>query len=177
MSTPEHFKGKKVRAWGPWHKFLEMIGAAPLAVPHGEQYMALKLGTIDGTLTAGTQLENQMLKEVVTAYLDHDQPCTNCTLINLDSFNALPEDIKYMITTYTPLWLTVGSLELYEHEAYIIGQVIRDYDFTLYKWSDEDYGRVKAQCIDELWPEFAQETPLCAQLVEIIKQQHLDHGR
>ncbi|MBA7671380.1 hypothetical protein ES703_79537 [subsurface metagenome] len=66
---------------------------------------------------------------------------------------------------------------LLEQQGYAIGKAVEEYDLKLWTWSEEDIAKLRKGCIEEIWPEFAAETPVCAQIVDIIKQQMIDHGR
>ena len=69
MPSPEELKGRKIRGFGQWLDFIEMLGATPVAMPYADVYMGLKLGTIEGCWTTGTSLEQIKMKEVVSEWL------------------------------------------------------------------------------------------------------------
>lgn len=177
MPDPESVQGKKFRGFGPWSKFLDLIGVTPVSLPFAEMYMAVKLGTVDGVFTAATAIETGALYEVVSDYVFKNTTGANGLLINKDSFNALPEDIQSMINDFTPFFTTIAMLRLFEQEEYVMGQWVNEGTLTIWHWPEEYWMEIRERCLDELWPEFAAASPLCAEMVEIVRQQLIDHGR
>ena len=97
----EDFRGLKIRAYGAeTAKLFKLMGAVPLTMPLGEVYVALQRGLVDGVMTSVDSVHAINAQEVldygtrlvVSAYV----PC-NYVLVNLDSFNALPQDLQQII--------------------------------------------------------------------------------
>jgi len=177
MPNPDAMKGHKVRTWGPWGKYIELTGATSVSMPYSDVYMAVKLGTVEGAWTGAQSLETIKLKEVVTDFVTNPQPCLDCFIVNKDSFNALPEDIQGLIMSDAPYFFAQSCLRAYEHQQWVVAHAAEDYGLELWTWSEEDIKGITERCVEEIWPEFAAETPLCAQIMDIIKQQMIDHGR
>jgi len=94
------FKGHKIRGMGASGEWLAKAGASPTPLPGGEIYMALKLGTIDGTPFPPMILETLKLKEVVK-YITFPglvAPPQTCIVINMDAWKSLPEDVRKKLT-------------------------------------------------------------------------------
>ena len=177
MPDVDSVKGHKIRFWGGWGKYGELMGATAIDLPYGECYMAMKLGTIEGVWTGAQSLDVIKLKEVVTDFVTNPNGCINSLIINMDAWNELPEDIQAMIVRETPYHFTVGGLMLLEQQGYAIGKAVEEYGLTLWTWSDKDIAMLRQGCIEEIWPEFAAKTPLSAELVDIIKTQLKEHGK
>jgi len=171
MPDPESVVGHKIRAFGQWLDYLDLLGATPIALPFTDVYMALKLGTVDGCVTNATALEQIKMKEVVTDYVDFDNTIADAILINMDSFNALPEDIQDMIMDYTPLLMASSDLMFNQAEVYMLQEVLVEYPITFWRWSDEDMKEVRKLAVEQLWPGFADKSPDSARLVEIVMTQ------
>lgn len=105
IRTLEDFKGKKLRTgvlqtiW-----VLQQIGANPTRIPGSEVYMALKLGTIDGAEYAVPATDWNMKFQETTKYWMtpagwHQAGCVSDLMINQESWNKLPDDLKRIVET------------------------------------------------------------------------------
>ena len=99
--TLEDFRGLKIRAYGAeTAKLFSLMGAVPLTMPLGEVYVALQRGLVDGLMTSVDSVHSVHAEEVldygirlvVSAYVPAE-----FVLVNLDSFQALPEDLQKII--------------------------------------------------------------------------------
>lgn len=88
-------KGKKIRAWGIMADYVKMLGATPVSIPPAELFMALKLGTIDGSANTDWYLDAFKLGEMTKYYLlpNPVNPAGNVS-INMDAWMALDEDLR-----------------------------------------------------------------------------------
>jgi len=177
MPNSASVKGRKIRSWGQWGEFLALMGASPVAIPMGDCYMALKLGTVEGAWMGSQSLITLKISEVATDFVMNPHGCINCLLINNDSFNKLPEELQQLIERETPYRFTVGGLELLQQQGYIIGQTAAETGLQLWTWSEEDMAELRRGSIEKIWPAFAEKSALSAELVGIIKQQLKDHGK
>lgn len=101
LRTKADFQGTKIRAWGPWTKFFEKLGASPVETALSEVYEGLSMGTFDGAFTGLPA--HYTLKfyeaceygmEPALIYGDvHD------ITVNLKEWNALPDNLKEAITS------------------------------------------------------------------------------
>jgi len=100
IKTIADFKGHKIRGMGASGEWLAKAGASPTPLPGGEIYMALKLGTIEGTPFPPMILETLKLKEVVD-YITFPglvAPPQTCIIINMDAWKSLPEQVRKALT-------------------------------------------------------------------------------
>jgi TRAP-type C4-dicarboxylate transport system substrate-binding protein len=174
----EALKGKKIRAGGVYGKLVAAIGASPVNMPAGEVYMGLKLGTIDGTILDMGQLEANKLKEVWTNYVVNPNLSViiGSFLINMNSFNKLPDDIKSMIENQADTVLLQNSLNNYVFEEYLATQASKNFPFKRIQWSDSDITKIR-EIGYGLWEPIANQSPRCAKLVEIVRNQMRDLGK
>jgi len=104
LNFPVHkisdFKGHKLRAMGATGEWLKRAGAVATPLPGAEIYMAMKLGTIEGTPFPPMILETLKLKEVVKYIIFPGivAPPNTCMVINMDSWKKLPEGVRKALT-------------------------------------------------------------------------------
>jgi len=92
-------QGLKIRIAGGNAKLVSAFGASPTVIPPAEAYMALKLGTLDAAHWGVSVLDTVKTKEVIK-YLVNKPVAFGGLLdavVNLDKWNALPEDIKNLV--------------------------------------------------------------------------------
>jgi len=177
MPHPDSIKGKKIRTFGQWSDYIDMLGGSPMTIPYSDVYMTMKLGTVDGAWTGCMALESIKLKEVTSDFLAMPNACLDCITINLDSLNALPEDIRYLIMSGTPRHAALHAMYMSQQFRALLNIVKAEGTLNTWEWSSEEMAEIRAQCKDELWPKFASKTPLCQELTDIIEQQLTDLGK
>jgi TRAP-type C4-dicarboxylate transport system substrate-binding protein len=168
LPNPDAIKGKKIRATGIYGELVRKLGGVPVVIPANEVYMALKLGTVDGAIFALENIESFKLKEVYTNYVYY--------IINMDSFNKLPEEIKRLIDHYGKYVQLENSMSVYLYESYVARQASKTYPFKLVYWSDKDVDKVRNIAFG-LWDSVAAKSPRCAKLVNIVKAHMRDLGK
>ncbi len=113
LYAPEDFKGLKIRTMeAPMHmEMMRALGANPTPVPWTELYLALSQGIADGQENPLNNIwdvkmyENQDYLSLTGHIYD-----INLLVVNLEWFNSLPEDYRYIIKTagYTILGYSRG---------------------------------------------------------------------
>lgn len=110
VSTLEDLKGMKIRSTGLSAKITEALGGVPVAMPQSDTYEALQKGVVEGTFTPIETLKGWKQAEVVKYTTD----CTGVgyttgmfVVMNLDKWNALPEDIKKILEEVSNEWIDV----------------------------------------------------------------------
>jgi TRAP-type C4-dicarboxylate transport system substrate-binding protein len=176
--SPDTIAGKKIRATGPYATYVENLGGSAVVLPGAEMYMGLKLGTIDGVIYGKPGLEDWKLKEVLKSWVD--VPNTGIAqvtwLINGDSWDALPEDIKETMDRDTPGIFSIAAQNYWVEAKYAGAAAARDYDFQNITWDAAGVAKGRAAGI-ATWDAEAAKSPTCAQLVEIYKKQARALGR
>jgi TRAP-type mannitol/chloroaromatic compound transport system substrate-binding protein len=105
------FKGMRVRTPGWQMDIMNNLGASVTPLPGGEVYLALERGVIDAAEFSSPAINYPMGFDDITKYVIEPgvhQPSVQCALfINKDSYNALPDDLKWIIdiaAKETQLW-------------------------------------------------------------------------
>lgn len=179
IDSPDAIKGKKMRALGIYGDYVEALGGSATTIPWAELYMSLKRGVIDGYLGGPAGLKDVKLMEVLDYYVV--KPNTNvigCNfLINLDSLNALPKDIKDMIKRDSARVILRYAQDYKMYYRYALAEATEEYGLKQVRWSKEDSARVRKMAIEKLWPKIAAKSPKCAELMEIVKEQMRELGK
>ena len=177
-STVDSLKGKKIRAFGVFGEFWKNLGATPAAIPVNEVHMAMKLGTVDGAQVGLGAIADMQIDEVAKYYLY--APNTNCALscmiINMDSWNALPDDIKEILDRDT----FAIQFGMEARNMHICGELLRaraekESGSIMVSWSDEDTARARTAAYAS-WDTVAAASANTKRLVDIVKQQQRDFG-
>ena len=171
-------KGKKIRALGIAGNYVKLLGGAPVTMPVVEIYMASKLRTIDGCIGGMAYAEDLKLKEVWTHYIVDPNMSTLVTnyLFNLDSWNALPDDIKKIIEDGL-----VAQSNWYTHIKQVTNWSIaqeasRSHGLKLVTLPPEEKAEIMKLAMP-VWDSVAAKSPSCAKLVDIVKKQMRDLNR
>jgi len=174
----EDFEGKKMRAGGPQALFLSAMGGVPVAMPGGEIYMAIKLGTIEGTFwdTGGT--DDMKFYEVIDRAIQPGWCPNQCQeiYVNLDSWNALTQwqrdriDEVFMTNYFKASRMHyIGVLEALK--------AIEDYGGKVIYLSGDEITRMTERCVEKVYPQVAALSAGAAQGIELQKQFLEDVGR
>ncbi len=162
------FEGVKLRMpEGPASDIFRRIGAAPTNIPGSEVYTSLERGVIDGT-DWGTLSMNQDLGYHKIAQYPiypgiHSMPVGDVA-INLDTWEALPEDLKRIFE------LAVRDFNLDMIQTLDSGdigarQAARDDGATLIDWSAEERQKLR-QVAAEVWADYGSKNDLAKRIYE-----------
>jgi TRAP-type C4-dicarboxylate transport system substrate-binding protein len=166
-------KGLKLRAAGIYGDYIKEFGASPTSIPNAEQYQALKLGTIDGTVGGITALWDIKLGEVCKYFVI--KPNLNSVVLsnifNLDAWNALPTDIRETLERDSHYIFAVGADEYNLQWQILKKQAEKSMGITYVSWSDEDISSVRKMAFEKLWPKVAAKSAISAKLVDIVRAQ------
>lgn len=104
----EEMKGLKTRATGLSSKIVENLGGLPVAMSQPETYEALQKGVVDATFCPIETLKGWKQGEVIESVTD-SSPIGYTTsmfvVMNKNKWNALPNDIKKIITDVNQEWV------------------------------------------------------------------------
>lgn len=110
VRTLEDLKGMKIRATGLSAKVVEALGAVPVAMPQGDTYESLQKGVVEGTFGPIEVLKGWKQGEVIKYTTD----CSGVgyttamfVVMNLDKWNALPDDVKKVFEETAQEWVAV----------------------------------------------------------------------
>lgn len=176
----QDFQGKKIRALGVWGDFLAALGASPTNIAGTEVYQALQLGTIDGALYGWSSLSDSNNIREVTQYAITPSMCfcQMATVVNQDSLDALPEDLRSIVDETIRL-ANIGIIG----QAHVVGteKSVRDAvqgGYTeLSPLPEEVIDEMREVAVTQIWEQLAAKSERMARGIEIIKQQNRDYGR
>src|SRR5512135_454813 len=96
VSKMADLKGMKLRSPGGHQtNYIKALGAEPLFMPLGDVYLAMETGTVDGIVTCPPLILAYKLHEVAKHATVLTFGCVSeGTVMNLNSWNKLPEDQK-----------------------------------------------------------------------------------
>ena len=99
INSIEDFKGKQIRvSSGPSSDWLMKLGVSPATVGAAEIYTSLEKGVLDGYAFEWLGLNTYNLQDLTAYYLNVPMSAVpSFTLMNLDKWNALPDDLKAAI--------------------------------------------------------------------------------
>ena len=152
------FNGTKIRGVSsPMMTFATSLGISPVSIAIGELFQAIENNTVDGVITDWHAIRVFSLYEALRYYLDESIGGVNIyfLLMNKDSYNALPDDLKKTIDDNSR-----------DHAASYVGgiwgtfetdvrQLIAENGGEIYKLSDEERANMQqtAENAHEKWIE------------------------
>jgi TRAP-type mannitol/chloroaromatic compound transport system substrate-binding protein len=173
LVTVDDFEGTNIRAIGGMAEVLDKLGAAVTYIPAADLHTSMATGVIDAVSYGKAMDMCDIGLDEVSKYLTYPSIMpyhTGAWIVNMDSWNALPDDMKEMLERV--MWDgyeaigEVGGLEnlmqaesMAEMEAAGIELVALD----------EECMAAIRQATMEVLEELAAEDPYCAEAVEAIK--------
>jgi TRAP-type C4-dicarboxylate transport system substrate-binding protein len=113
VSKLEDFKGLKLRAPGNTGKQVQALGGSPVNIPMGDTFDSLSKGVIDGNISALEAAKTWRLAEACQ-YLVQTwsvfSPACYMLIMNKDSYNNLPADIKAIFDQVSADWVDKQAL-------------------------------------------------------------------
>lgn len=175
--NPEDAKGLKVRgASREMDMVLKAAGASTLSLPSNEVYAAMQTGACDAAITSSTSLISFRLEEVSKAlttgrgksYWYMLEPL----IMSKQIFDALPKDQKDAIMALGAELEQFGTTEAMADDQKVAdvyakkGAKIADLDDAIVdKW--------RAIARDTAWKDYAEKTPISAELMKLAEQVHV----
>lgn len=116
------FSGKKIRTLGNvLPKLLDAVGAVPVSVAFGEIYTSMQTGVLDGAMTDPPAMLSGKFQEVgenlITTGPEQGAKTAIAPvayIVNLESWNALPEDIRKAVEDVAAEMRSVGAAKMAE---------------------------------------------------------------
>ena len=172
----DDLKGKKIRAVGTDAKYITKLCASAVSIPGPELYTAMKLGTVDGciySLSSINVFADIWPYYVVSPNYGGD---VGCFLFNLDSWKALPDDIRTLLERELKYQILASSIYNTTIRLKYCAEAQAKYGTKFITWSDED----KAKAIEagmSFYDELAEISPAAAEAIDIIKLQMREFGK
>ena len=167
-------KGKKIRAYGVNGEFLDLLGASSTYITYAEIYMAAATGTIDAlSFGSGIDLYNLGMGELYD-YINKGffyDPLTVSFIVNMDAYNALPDDLKVIVDTVC----REGGWQLWAGQAGDELMYIDMMGMEIVTWPPEDIATA-TDLAKQLWDKQAQKSPRAKQFVDLIYEYNRTMG-
>lgn len=147
IASLDDIQGMEIRATGLSAKTIELLGGIPVGMAQSETYEALQKGIVKGNLSPVEVLKGWNHAEV-TDYLTRTPFLYNTLFfvtMNLDSWNAIPEDLQEIITETTEKFHQEVGIGLWDMQ-----------NETALTWATEEQGIEVIELSDEekaLWIE------------------------
>lgn len=163
------YKGKKVRAWGPYGKIIASLGGSAATIPGGEIYMALKLGTIDGAFWTTAEVSTLKYYEVAKYFSKPGWIMPNASVyVNLAAWKSLPDDIRKTVQEVNDR-LSFGEIfQKYAAADDDALKVAQQNGMQILTLPDAEVASLRAMALP-IWDEYAKKDADCAKFVKILK--------
>jgi TRAP-type mannitol/chloroaromatic compound transport system substrate-binding protein len=171
IRTIADLEGAKVRVIGEFATLMAKAGAGTMWIPAGELYMALALGTVDIAMYSVDGVIGLGLHEVMNYLIlpTLAQHATGHIKVNMDAWNALPEDLRQIFREaeqYIGRVIYEGFREMWE-------ETIARADELAYEviWlPDEEVEKLRRLAIEHVWPAVAARDELASEAISLIKR-------
>lgn len=178
LRTMDDFQGLVVRAIGAWQDLIAEFGAATTFIPGSEMYMALSLGTIDVATWSVEGFLSYSWYEVAP-YIMRPTISENSLshfLINQDSWNALPDDIKQILEEAYHEVFTVAVFDLYEEEWQNVENLQEELGYEIIDMDESFLIEAHRIAREVQWPEVAEIDDYTREAVAIVERWHAEYG-
>ena len=171
MYTLDDLKGFKVRFYGAQTETMELLGASGVFLPHEETYMAMAMGTLDGSGSSTCIYTGLNLHEVAPYFYGPSWklPEGMDLMVSMDSWQALPDDLKAMLTEAGKVHAYANHHECIWEEGELCFKQFDKWGVTYIEFGDEDVAKI-AEAAVSLFDNFPTEDPRVAKGVEIVKE-------
>jgi TRAP-type mannitol/chloroaromatic compound transport system substrate-binding protein len=173
VHTLDDIAGLKIADLGGYmSQWRSMLGWVPVEMlPASEMEMSLRLGTIDAVAWDSSAITGFGWQSVAPYWISNEGQVTNMiqdTLVNMDSWNELPEDLKEALTGAMEDYFYEVNDRFAEQEAIIqqkvaAGEIIESL-------MDEEFQHAADEAAYEIWDQAAAESEASAKLIELIKE-------
>lgn len=146
VHTLEDLAGMKIRAVGGTAHTMKKLGATPVSMPMPDAYLALEAGIVDGILAPTDVLKGFRLAEV-TSYVTKAPFLYNIVffkVMNLDTWNALPDDIKTIFGLVNERWARWNGEIRTKHTVIGLEYGIAEHGMEVIHLTAEEEARWKA---------------------------------
>ncbi len=182
INTLEDLKGFKVRFFGSMSDFVEHFGASPVMLPHPETYMAIAMGTLDGSGTAWWLFRDLKLYEVCKYFIGPawQVPQGMELWVSKKAWDALPDDLKEIVTKAADEFNDDFARVCDEQEKIMMTKSFKEWKTTYIEWGKEDIDKITNEFsipyLDKIEKDIGGKDPRVAEGVKIVKQFMKDRG-
>ncbi|MFV0439530.1 MAG: TRAP transporter substrate-binding protein [Desulfopila sp.] len=171
----DSLKNIKLRAAGGVStRVAKAWGASPVTMATGEIYPALQRGTVDALLFYAYGLKDYKFFEVAKTFA---QPpvftWADDLWINKDSMERLPVELQEKLKQVAQEWGRWASVEYWPDYEEENQKWCEEKGVHFITWDEDSISRSK-QMLNEVWDWYANESPGCNRLVELIRLQQAE---
>ena len=156
--TLDDWKGMRVRAIGGIGDAMKRLGAVPTSMDSTEVYTALERGVVDAVSLPATYAHASFkLFEISKWFTENLSPGTQAcpTGINLDAWNALPEQYKQLVQEAKPLAYAILKKAYREADEKNI-PLFKQKGLTFVRYSDAELAEFRKVGAQPVWDEWVQ---------------------
>ena len=182
INSLNDLKGFKVRFFGAMNDSMEHFGASPVMLPHPETYMAIAMGTLDGSGTAWWLYRDLKLYEVCPYFIGPawQVPQGMELWVSKKAWDALPDDLKKIVEEATAEFNKTYAKVCDDQEKEMFEKSFKEWGTTYIEWGKEDIDRLTKEFslpyLDKIEKEIGSKDPRVAEGIQIIKQFMKDRG-
>jgi TRAP-type C4-dicarboxylate transport system substrate-binding protein len=175
--NPEDVKGLKVRGGSrEMDMVLQAAGATTLSIPSNEAYAAMQTGACDAVITSSTSLISFRLEEVSKtlttgrgkSYWFMLEPL----IMSKKTFDALSKDQQEAIMKLGVELEQFGTNEAIADDK-TVAEVYAKKGAKVLDLDEKIVDKWRAIARDTAWKDYAQKTPLSAELIKLAEQVHV----
>jgi len=175
--NPEDVKGLKVRGGSrEMDMVLQAAGASTLSVPSNEIYASMQTGACDAAITSSTSLISFRLEEVAKtlttgrgkSYWFMLEPL----IMSKQIFDALTKDQQAAIMKLGVEMEQFGTSEAIADDK-TVAEVYAKKGAKVLDLDEKTVDKWRAIARDTAWKDYAQRTPLSAELIKLAEQVHV----
>jgi len=168
LNSAEDFKGVNIRSpQGMTAEILTKLGANIIVLPGGEVFSALDKGVVDaadwGTLSMNERMGFSSVAPHPTKIF-HSMPAQEFS-VNMDAWNALPDDLKALVATATREW-TVDQVQRVAVDDIRVAKELEAKGIVTNVWGGEKLQQLR-DLAQVTWVEWSGKTPLAKQAYDM----------
>ena len=166
----EDFRGLKVRVVGMQADVMKRLGASVTLMPSPEIYMALERGVLEATNFGGIKSETDLGLHEVTKYIllpPVSESITSELMVNLDSWNALSDDLKSIVETSAYYWATRYSRQLWLLNQQKMNELVSQGKMEVIRLPSEDVAKLR-KIAYEVIKDYSTTDAYCARAFKIL---------
>lgn len=170
IKVPADFAGLKLRAYTPADvEIVSKYGGVPVTMPGSEVFMALELGTIDGTSCGLLHFQERKFQETGAIYYTWC-PTTGGTpymcALNKEFFDKLPSDLQVLLMDSGKRIIDVGTRQMVEEGCELAYQWAIEHGVLVYERTPEELAAWKVE-VDLIIENMKAKDPALKELLEM----------
>jgi len=166
-------KGLKVRApEGLIQEVFAAAGAVPVNLPYSEVYTSLDKGVIDAADSTVFSTNHQQGLHKVGAHPVypgfHSMPLVEVSM-NLDKWNAMPEDLQAIMTVSVRDFAQDAVAQLSMNDLKAVAEAKADPSITVHNWSAEERAKFRTIAMDQ-WSKVAARSENAQKVYDLLTE-------